>query len=142
MEAFDLKKLVDEVSVQHGIRIDADDPMMVVMTLNSIVFERAVDVAVSRLKTSADELERAAGRVQVRAGTALAQDVKEYAATIEQKTTAAIDSIVAMADRLRPSPPRFRNARTLAIVFLWSIATFLAGIYLGTVLPGTGPGRI
>jgi hypothetical protein len=142
MEPLDLKKLAAEVSAHHDIRIDADDPMMVVMTLNRLVFEHAVDEAVSRLKTSADDIERAAGRVQVRAGTALAQDIKEYSATIALKTTAAIDSIVLMAGRRGASPPRFLNARTFAIVFLWAVATFLAGIYVGTVLTGTGPGRI
>ena len=142
MEPLDLKKLAAEVSAEYGFRIDADDPMMTVVTINRLVFERAVDEAVSRLKKSADEIERAAGRVQVRAGTALAQDVKEYAAKIEEKTTAAIDSIVAMADRRRPSTPRFLNARKFAVVFLWAVATFLAGVYVGTVLTGTGPGRI
>ena len=97
--------------------------MMVVMTLNRLVFERAVDEAVSRLKTSTEEIERAAGRVQVRAGTALAQEVKEYTASLEQKTTVAIDSIVETTGNATP----FLNARSLGIVLLFVPLAFLIG---------------
>ncbi|MDQ6676153.1 MAG: hypothetical protein M3Z09_02520 [Acidobacteriota bacterium] len=38
----DIKRLAAEVSAQHGIRIDPDDPMMAVVTLNRLVFEQAV----------------------------------------------------------------------------------------------------
>jgi hypothetical protein len=141
MEALDLKKLAAEVSAQYGIRFDPDDPIMVVITLNRLVFECAVDQAVNRLKTSADEIDRAAGRILVRAGTALAQEVKECTATMEQKAVAAIDSIVALVGRRQYSAPRSLNARTFAIVLLWAVAAFLAGAYVGTLLTGTGPCR-
>jgi CHASE3 domain sensor protein len=139
MESLDLKKLAAEVSAQHGIRIDPDDPMMAVITLNRLVFERAVDEAVTRLKMSADEIDRAARRIQVRAGAALAQEVKEFAAAIEQKTASGIDSIVAVAARKQPSGRSLLNAGTIAIVLVWAAVAFVAGVYVGTALFGTGP---
>ncbi len=123
MESLDLKKLAAEVSAQHGIRIDPDDPMMSVITLNRLVFERAVDEAVTRLKMSADEIDRAAGRIQVRAGAALAQEVKEFA----------------VAARKQPSGRSLLNAGTIAIVLVWAAVAFVAGVYVGTALFGTGP---
>lgn len=141
MEPLDLKKLAAEVSAQHGIRIDPDDPIMAVMTLNRLVFERALDEVLERLKGSADDIERAAGRVQVRAGTALAQEVKEYTASIEQKTTAAIDSIVAAAGRHQRNAPVLTNVRLLGILILSALMAFAIGVYIGTVVSSTGPCR-
>jgi hypothetical protein len=141
MESLDLKKLAAEVSTQHGIRIDPDDPMMAVITLNRLVFERAVDEAVTRLKMSADEIDRAAGRIQVRAGTALAQEVKEYTAAIEQKTTAAIASVAAVAGRGQSKRRWLLNARTIAVVLIWAAVAFIGGIYVGTLIGGAGPCR-
>jgi len=45
----DLKRLAAEVSVQHGIRVDPDDPMMAVVTLNRLVFEQAVGQLLERV---------------------------------------------------------------------------------------------
>jgi CHASE3 domain sensor protein len=94
-----------------------------------------------RLKASADDIERAAGRVQVRAGTALAQEVKEYSASIEQKTTAAIDSIVATADRHQRNAPWLGNIRLLGLLILSALAAFAIGVYMGALLTSTGPCR-
>jgi|SRR5579883_1831787 nucleotide-binding universal stress UspA family protein len=141
MEPLDLKKLAAEVSAQHGIRIDPDDPIMAVMTLNRLVFERALDEILGRLKASADDIERAAGRVQVRAGTALAQEVKEYSASIEQKTTAAIDLIVATAHRHQRNAPWLGNIRLLGLLILSALAAFAIGVYMGALLTSTGPCR-
>ena len=141
MEPLDLKKLAAEVSAQHGIRVDPDDPIMAMMTLNRLVFERALDEVLERLKASADDIERAAGRVQVRAGTALAQEVKEYTASIEQKTTAAIDSIVATAGQHQRKAPQLANVRLLGILILSALAAFAIGMYMGALFSGTGPCR-
>jgi hypothetical protein len=138
MEPLDLKKLAVEVSAEHGIRIDPDDPIMAVMTLNRLVFERAVDEVLERLRARADDIERAVGRVQVRAGSILAQEVKECTASIEQKTTAAMDSIVATTGRQQRNARCFLNATSLGIVLLCVVAAFAIGIYIGTLITGTG----
>ena len=49
MTAIDVKRLAAEVSVQHGIRLDPDDPIMAVVTLNKLVFEQSVSVVVDRV---------------------------------------------------------------------------------------------
>jgi len=52
----DLKRLAAEVSVQHGIRVDPDDPMMAVVTLNRLVFEQAVGQVLERVQASVKRL--------------------------------------------------------------------------------------
>ncbi len=68
LTTIDLKRLAAEVSVQHGIRIDPDDPMMAVVTLNRLVFEQAVAQVLERVQSSVRDFEAAADKVQVRAG--------------------------------------------------------------------------
>ena len=72
----DLRRLAAEVSAQHGIRIDPDDPMMAVVTLNRLVFEQAVAQVLDRVQSAVRDFEAAAEKVQVRAGGVLAQEVR------------------------------------------------------------------
>lgn len=73
----DLKRMAAEVSIQHGIRIDADDPMMAIVTLNRLVFEAAVAQVLDCIHAAVRDFEMAADKVQVRAGGALAQEVRD-----------------------------------------------------------------
>ena len=66
--------------MQHGIRIDPDDPMMAVVTLNRLVFEQAVAQVLDRVQSSVRDFEAASEKVQVRAGGVLAQEVRDCAA--------------------------------------------------------------
>jgi len=50
---------------------------MAVVTLNRIVFEQSVGEVLERLRKVVEEFEKAAGRVQVRAGSVLAQEVRD-----------------------------------------------------------------
>jgi len=83
--AIDLKRLAAEVSAQHGIRIDSDDPMMAVVTLNRLVFEQAVSQVLERVQASVRDFETAADKVQVRAGGALAQEIRDCGLELRQE---------------------------------------------------------
>ena len=133
----DLKRLAAEVSMQHGIRIDADDPMMAVVTLNRLVFEQAVAQVLDRVQSAVRDFETATEKVQVRAGGVLAQEVRECAATLR-------DEIVKVVGRVDPSISRTptstnsaaRVARTVWLVAGLSLALmlFAFGVWLGTRL--------
>ena len=133
----DLKRLAAEVSMQHGIRIDADDPMMAVVTLNRLVFEQAVAQVLDRVQSAVRDFETATEKVQVRAGGVLAQEVRECAATLR-------DEIVRVVGRVDPSISRTsastnsaaRVARTVWLVAGLSLALmlFAFGVWLGTRL--------
>jgi hypothetical protein len=87
----DLKRLAAEVSVQHGIRVDPDDPMMAVVTLNRLVFEQAVGQVLERVQASVRDFETATDKVQVRAGGALAQEVRDCAVAMRQEVEKAFE---------------------------------------------------
>ena len=81
----DLKRLAAEVSMQHGIRIDPDDPMMAVVTLNRLVFEQAVAQVLDRVQSAVRDFEAATEKVQVRAGGVLAQEVRDCAVMLRDE---------------------------------------------------------
>ena len=85
MPVHDLKRLAAEVSAQHGIRLDPDDPMMAVVTLNRLVFEQAVTEVLDKVTSATREFNQAADKVQVRAGGVLAQEVRDAVATIRSE---------------------------------------------------------
>jgi hypothetical protein len=87
----DLKRLAAEVSVQHGIRVDPDDPLMAVVTLNRLVFEQAIAQVLERVQAAVREFEAAGERVQVRAGGVLAQEVRDCGAAMRQEAAKAIE---------------------------------------------------
>jgi hypothetical protein len=64
MDATEMKRLAAEVSVQHGIRIDPDDPIMAVVTLNRLVLEATLAEGVTSIRKMAADLNDAAARLQ------------------------------------------------------------------------------
>jgi hypothetical protein len=91
LTAIDLKRLAAEVSVQHGIRIDPDDPMLAVVTLNRLVFEQAVAQVLERMQSSVRDFETATEKVQVRAGAVLAKEVRNCGAMFRQQFDQALE---------------------------------------------------
>ncbi len=82
MDPAEIKRLTAEVSVQHGIRIDPDDPIMAVVTLNRLMLERTLTDASSLISGATQEFNRAIERVQIRAGSLVAQEVREAVASV------------------------------------------------------------
>ena len=111
----DLKRLAAEVSMQHGIRIDPDDPMMAVVTLNRLVFEQAVAQVLDRVQSAVRDFETATEKVQVRAGGVLAQEVRECAATLRDeivKVVGRVDTRISERPSASTSPRRLLPERS------------------------------
>jgi hypothetical protein len=85
LTTIDLKRLAAEVSVQHGIRVDADDPIMAVATLNRLVLEQAVAQMLDRVQASIREFDAAVEKIQIRAGGVLAQEVRDCGVAMRQE---------------------------------------------------------
>jgi hypothetical protein len=133
LTAIDLKRLAAEVSVQHGIRIDPDDPMLAVVTLNRLVFEHAVAQVLERMQSSVQDFEAATEKVQVRAGAILAQEVRNCGTAFRQQFDQALEESSRSDSALRTSKRgeillnwyAVLGASTLALVL------FAVGIWVG-----------
>src|SRR5580700_10490893 len=114
----DLKRIAAEVSIQHGIRLDADDPMMAVVTLNRLVFEQAVADVLERVQLAVRDFEAAADKVQVRAGGVLAQEVRECGVSMRQEFAKTLEELLrdGQGDRMKKSGPPVRPTAWIWLV--------------------------
>ena len=135
--AIDLKRLAAEVSVQHGIRIDPDDPMMAVVTLNRLVFEQAVAHVLDRVQSAVQDFEAATEKVQVRAGGVLAQEVRDSVVVLRDEIAKAASKFSSDARTIRakrtsiidvPKPAWLVACLALALML------FALGVWMGTRL--------
>ena len=138
MRQLDLKQLAAKVSVEHGIRVDLDDPIMAVVTLNRLVLEQSANEIVEGVRSATREFEQAAESVQVRAGALVAQRVRDCVGVLRQEIAKDIGNAstrgrmsigdVGRADE-RPAVQRW-----VAIGLLSGAVLFGCGVWLGTML--------
>jgi len=135
----DLKRLAAEVSVQHGIRIDPDDPMMAVVTLNRLVFEAAVAQVLERVQAAARDFEMASEKVQVRAGGVLAQEVRDSGVAMRQEVRKLLDEFQCVGPGSNngtvPGHRTRTNRKWLLIGLASALTLFAMGVWVGARLP-------
>lgn len=71
----DINRLMAEAIAKHGVKLDATDPAMVIVTLNRLMLEDAVHEVADEIRKAASEFEAAGERLQKGVGTALAREV-------------------------------------------------------------------
>jgi hypothetical protein len=132
----DLKRLAAEVSVQHGIRIDPDDPMLAVVTLNRLVFEHAVAQVLERMQSSVRDFEAATEKVQIRAGVVLAQEVRNCGTDLRRELSDALAGSDRSDSVFRASRPtvNLQNWRAAVCLCALGLVLFAAGVLIGRVL--------
>jgi Transcriptional activator TraM len=133
----DVKRLAAEISVQHGIRVDPDDPMMAVVTLNRLVLEQVAADIVERLQSAGREIQDAAEKVQLRAGSHLAREVRECASAIRQEMIeSARPTANQAATEMGRANPLLPRGRSLAVDVFLALVIFLSGFVLGNAVRG------
>ncbi|MBV9265390.1 MAG: hypothetical protein JO061_04395 [Acidobacteriaceae bacterium] len=115
-------RLIGEVAARYGIRLDPDDPAFALVALNQLVLEDAVEQVAARMKQIAGELERSAESVGLRAGIAVAEQVKSLA-LLPQEGAATVSP---EAD----SDEGYSNARKWEAYLKWIALGLAAGLAL------------
>ena len=138
MPPLDLKELAAKVSVEHGIRVDLDDPIMAVVTLNRLMLEQATNEIVEAVRAATREFEQAAEGVQVQAGAFLAQRVRDCVSVLRQEVVKSIANGSAQRREglwaVGPVHKKPGVQRWIAIGLLAGIALFGCGVWLGAML--------
>jgi hypothetical protein len=135
LTTIDLKRLAAEVSVQHGIRMDPDDPMMAVVTLNRLVFEQAIAQILERVQASVRDFEMAADKVQVRAGGALAQEVRDCGLAMRQEVGKAFEDFRRVGPECQTGKGGANRSHKWFVTSLAvALALFAFGIWAGARL--------
>jgi hypothetical protein len=133
----DLKRLAAEVSVQHGIRVDPDDPMMAVVTLNRLVFEQAVGQVLGGIQASVRDFQTAADKVQVRAGGALAQEIRDCGLELRQEVGKVLENFRQLGPNSQNSDgrgPTGADRKWLVVGLALALSLFCLGIWVGSRL--------
>jgi hypothetical protein len=71
----DINRLMAEAIARHGVKLDMNDPAMVIVTLNRLMLEDTVHEVADEIRKAAREFEAAGERLQKGVGTALAREV-------------------------------------------------------------------
>ena len=138
MRQLDLKQIAAKVAVEHGIRVDPDDPIMAVVTLNRLVLEQSANEIVEKVLSATREFEQAAESVQLRAGALVAQRVRDCVGLLRQEIAEDIGNAstrgrTSIGDVGRPDE-RPAVQRWVAIGLLSGAVLFGCGVWLGTML--------
>src|SRR5215471_17455965 len=132
------KQLIAAVRAKHGIRIEPDDPVFALVTINEMVLEEAVRRLSEHMERRFAAFNSGIERTERRAGYLLAQNVKNAAAQIRTELQKDIDEASMKAAYLvykvdqahkRPAMIRWIAVGLLSAVVLISFA-FCACMYL------------
>jgi len=134
---FDVKRMIDEVAARHRLLLKPDDAAFALVTMNRLVLEESLEAIHSRIVQDLALFEAAAKKMQNRAGTFLATEMRESAAGIRQELGRDVQDArlhaseivrqVEAAHQLRMS------AQKLTIAILGAVLLFFCGVWVGRI---------
>jgi hypothetical protein len=131
----DVKVLIGEVAARHGITLRPDDPAFALVTVNQLVLEQTMMELIGRTQQMTNEFDQAAARLQGRAGSVLAAEVRKAGAEIRQ---ALRQDITSAGVRSRQSAEAIPRAQSGPVSYWWlsagliaALALFVIGILVG-----------
>ena len=133
-----IKRLISEVAAQNGIRVDPDDPLFALVTINRIVLEESAQKLHAQIQARIAEFETSMQKAEVRAGRMLAQMVQDSAERMRQGLQNDIHAaglhareFVHLVNEAHRRPALIRWA---AVGAMSGALLFGGGIWLGTLL--------
>jgi len=138
----DREQLVADIAKVHGIRIDADDPVVTAALLNQRLMNQAIDRLESAVRVSADRITVAAAQ-QMDAAKEIAASFVTQAGewSAERLRTAAEEATSALLVQVRQNAARAQHASRIAVCIAWAMGGLgtiaIAGI-AGFLLAGFG----
>jgi len=85
----DVKRLISQVAAENGIRVEPDDPLFALVTINRMVLDEAIQKLQGQIQARIAEFNADMERAERLAGGILAQKVRESAeqmATVRKTT--------------------------------------------------------
>ncbi len=133
----DVKGLIAEVAARHGIALRSDDPVFALVTVNQLVLEQTIAELIGRAQQMTNEFDHAAARVQTRAGSVLAAEVRRAGSEIRQALRQDITSAGIRAhqsgDEVQRTASRSMMYLCLSAGLIAALALFALGVLVGRV---------
>ncbi len=134
----DIKRLISEVAAQNGIRVEPDDPLFALVTINKIVLDEATQKLQDQIQERIADFHASMQKAERRAGSMLAQKVRESADQMRQGLQNDIHlaglkarEIVHLVNEAHRRPALIRWS---AVGLVAGALLFGGGIWLGTLL--------
>lgn len=124
----DVKRLIGEVTVQNGIRLDPNDPAFALVTLNQLVLEETTTRLLGQVSATLAQFAESLSKGEHLAGKTLGQEVKAAALQVRKEWAAELQAT------------QSGSAATVRHTQLAQLRWLAAGVLLGIVLTGTGMG--
>jgi len=135
MNTIDPNYIIAEVAARHGVKIDAKDPMMAVVTLNELALMQFTTPVVERIEDAERRFEKAAERLQERAGGVLTREVERAAAVLRAEIQTDIEDAQLHAGKmvldLNEAHKRDTLYRLVALSLTCAAIIFLLGVWIG-----------
>ena len=137
---YDVKQLIAAVRARNGIRVEEDDPIFALVTLNELVLEQVARRVSDEITTRLVAFNAGMDKTERRAGSLLAQDVKEAGEQMRAELQKDIDAAGIKAAHLvyKVDQAHKRPAMICWITVGLSLAVVLLvfGFYVGMYLHG------
>jgi hypothetical protein len=135
--AFDVQRLIDEVAARRRLLLKPDDPAFAIVTMNRLVLEESLEAIHSRILEDLALFETAAQKMQTRAGSVLAAEVRESAAGIRKEIEGDIQDARLHASRIvrqvEAAHQQPLSAQKLTIAALAAVLLFFCGVWAGRI---------
>ena len=123
----DMKQMISEVAAENGIRIEPGDPLFALVTLNRLVLEESAQRFHNHTERLLAVFDASVQKAEKRAGTMLAQMVKESA---EQMRQGLQNDIRVAGVRSLEFVHAVNEAHRRPAIIRWAAAGLIAGAAL------------
>lgn len=135
MTNLDTKRLMAEIALRHGIRMDGSDPALAIVTLNQLVLEELTAELAGRIGLNLRDFESSVQKIQTRAGKLVAQEFNERAAALRHELEGDLQVAGSKAADL---VYKVHQAHTRRFLVRWTLvglfptlALFGSGLWIG-----------
>lgn len=138
IKPIDVQQLITEVATRHDLLLKPGDPWVALVTMNSLLLEHSLETVHDEIRATIGEFDASVQKAEKRAGTMLAQEVKESSQQMRQGLqndirVAGVKSLefVHAVNEANRRPARIRWC---AVGLVAGAALFGSGVWVGTLL--------
>jgi hypothetical protein len=136
-DSIDIQRLIAEVAARHNLFLKPGDPAIALVTMNQLILDGAIEAVNEQVRVTIAEFHASMHKAEKRAGTMLAQTVKESAVQILQGLQSDIHiaglkarEIVHLVNEAHRRPALIRWS---AVGLVAGALLFGGGVWLGTL---------
>ena len=137
-DSIDVQRLISEVVARHNFFLKPDDPAIALVTMNQLILAAAIEAVNEQIRVTITEFQASIQKAEKRAGTILAQSVKESTVHVREGLQSDIHvaglkarEIVHLVNEAHRRPALIRWS---ALGLVAGVLLFGGGFWLGTLV--------